>query len=370
MTHIAILCNADAWGGLELNVAKLAVWLHQRGNPILFLAPPNTAAFRFASEKQVPVYAFESRRKYVNIPAIWKLKGIIKQYEITRLLIAHSKDINLGALTKLLVRTPLSLMYLQQMNIAIPKKDVFHTFFYKQLDIWIAPLASIAEKTLQLTRLSSDKIRIIPLCIEVAKFLEVSQQKAIARQRFNLPSEAIVVGIVGRLDPGKGQAHLIEATALLREKGITVEVLLVGDETKHDTRAYPTYLRKLAEEKAVTVHFHPFIEEVALAFAALDAFVMASVAETYGMVTVEAMATGVPVIGAKAGGTVDLIDEGETGFFFEPENAVDLAEVLEKLLRDQALSKVISQQAQKKATQYYAHTYQCAQMEKIFEQPI
>ncbi|MEM9981356.1 MAG: hypothetical protein AAF734_02595, partial [Bacteroidota bacterium] len=67
---------------------------------------------------------------------------------------------------------------------------------------------------------------------------------------------------------------------------------------------------------------------------------------------------------------IDLIDEGETGLFFEPENAIDLARVLEKLLRDQALSKLISQQAQKKATQYYAHTYQCIQMEKIFEQPI
>ena len=59
---------------------------------------------------------------------------------------------------------------------------------------------------------------------------------------------------------------------------------------------------------------------------------MCSVGETYGMVTLEALLSGCCVVGARSGGTVDLLDEGKLGPLFENRNANDLARVLEELL--------------------------------------
>ncbi len=78
-------------------------------------------------------------------------------------------------------------------------------------------------------------------------------------------------------------------------------------------------------------------DELASAYASADVFAFPSDTETLGFVAMEAMASGVPVVGARAGGVPDVIRHGDTGFLFTPGDADDLTERLETLLRDAEL---------------------------------
>jgi glycosyltransferase involved in cell wall biosynthesis len=89
---------------------------------------------------------------------------------------------------------------------------------------------------------------------------------------------------------------------------------------------------------------------------------MASVTETYGYVTIEAMASGVPVVGAKAGGTAEIITDQVTGLHFENKNYEDLATKLINLLQNPEKMNQLRQNAQEEAIKVYDYRKQLAAM--------
>jgi glycosyltransferase involved in cell wall biosynthesis len=106
--------------------------------------------------------------------------------------------------------------------------------------------------------------------------------------------------------------------------------------------------RRFAGRRA---HFLGFLrgEELARAYASADVFVMPSTTETLGFVVLEAMASGCPVVAARAGGIPDLIDHGENGHLYDPEDVGDAIEAIALLLARPSLRRFTSQQARKRA---------------------
>jgi len=88
-------------------------------------------------------------------------------------------------------------------------------------------------------------------------------------------------------------------------------------------------------------------EELASAYASADVFTFPSDTETLGFVAMEAMASGVPVVGARAGGVPDVIRDGENGFMFTPGDLGDLTEKIRRLVVDDEMRARIGQQARK-----------------------
>ncbi len=93
-------------------------------------------------------------------------------------------------------------------------------------------------------------------------------------------------------------------------------------------------------------------EELAQAYASADVFVFPSQSETLGLVALEAMAAGTPVIGARAGGITELIDDGETGYFFDPGSRKDLLEKAALLLEDPEHLKTMSERTHREAQRW------------------
>jgi D-inositol-3-phosphate glycosyltransferase len=361
---IGILCNSLSWGGLELFMGKLALWLQKEGHEVIIFCPPNSKIEQYAVSHQLSYHTFTTWWKYADITAMFRLKKLVQKYEITTFFIGHSKDINLLALAKKLLSLPCTLIYPQQMQIGIDKRDALHTFFYQQLDKWISPLPWLKKDTLRYTRIAEHKIQVIPFGIDIQQFTSKKLTKEQAREAMNLPQNTILAGIIGRLDPSKGQEYLLKALPLVRKAGIDLEIVLIGEETHADKRQYPQYLYDLVKELDITkyVHFRPFQQEVQIAFKSLDIFVMASVTETYGYVTIEAMASGVPVVGAKAGGTAEIITDQVTGLHFENKNYEDLATKLINLLQNPEKMNQLRQNAQEEAIKVYDYRKQLAAM--------
>jgi D-inositol-3-phosphate glycosyltransferase len=361
---IGIICNSLSWGGLELFMGKIALWSKQEGHTPVIFCPSKSKIEAYAQENKLEYISFSTSWKYADLSAMYKIKKLFKKYQIETCLIGHSKDIGLLALTKRFFGLQCKLVYPQQMQIGVDKKDFLHTLFYNTLDTWIAPLPWLKENTLQRTRIKPEKVKVIPFGIDTQLFINNTTSQQEARKILQLPENTLLIGIIGRFDPAKGQEYLVRALAILKGKGIEAKLVMIGEENVGDKRNYLQYLKSVMQELHLEddVYIHPFQKQIQTAFKALDIFVMASIDETYGYVTLEAMASGLAVVGTNAGGTAQIIKHQENGLLFENKNPQSLAQALMDVILNPEKRQALSQKAQQEAQNTYDYRKQIHEM--------
>ncbi|MCL4509354.1 MAG: glycosyltransferase [Chloroflexi bacterium] len=194
-------------------------------------------------------------------------------------------------------------------------------------------------------RVPLGKVVIVPLGVDIELF--APRDRALARQRINLDSEHLIFS-VGRIEPLKGFDTLVRATALLlaRRHALrqSLQLWIGGGKIDHDDPASGTEMS----------HLHQIIESLGLAnnvrllgaipqeqlpdfYAAADCVVVPSHYESFGLVAVEAMATGTPVIASDVGGLGLSVKDGVTGFLVPTGDESALANRIARVLDDSAL---------------------------------
>jgi D-inositol-3-phosphate glycosyltransferase len=367
--NIAFLCTSASWGGLEMNVIRLALRMQDRGHTIIIFTHAGTPFHRKAQAHNLACETLQVEHPYIAFAAARRLALSLKKHHTRIVFFSYAKDNYVCSFAKYFFYKDLKVLYLQQMELGISKKGLMQTFIYRQLDAWITPLHLLEKQVLARTYMPAGKIRVIPLGIDTNRFAGHTISKAAARRQLSLPEDVFIAGILGRIDPDKGQEYLVKAVSLLLKKSIEVHALIVGEESRGDTRNYLVYLQNLVQELNIEkfVHFRPFTEQTEVAFAALDIFVMASLGETYGMVTVEAMASGIPVIGTDSGGTPELLDFGSAGLLVPPKEVQALAAAIEKLMHNTKLREELGNTAARKALARYSYQIQCSQIDSLLE---
>lgn len=365
--NIAFLCASPAWGGLEMNVLRLTQWLRQRGWQISLYAISDSILWQKAKESDIPLRHLQSSFKHGDVVNAHKLAQYIAEDRIDTLVLHERRHIMLGTLAKLSVGRKLKLIYVQHMHIGVNKKDIYHTWLFGNLDAWVVPLQILKERLLSKTNFDPEKIAVIPFGIELERFTTDAPDKTEARRKLEIPIEGTFTGMVGRLEPEKCQETLIKAAILLHEQNHPVHVLIVGNETLHEESGYREYLQKLSSDSNIKdfIHFRPATNDVATVYAALDIFALTSKSETYGMVTIEAMASGLPVIGTRHGGTREIVDDGVTGFLVERERPEELAAAIGRLLDNPGLAAEFSEHGRTDSAKYSYHV-QYELMEGLF----
>ena len=149
------------------------------------------------------------------------------------------------------------------------------------------------------------------------------------RRSLGIADDEVAVGFLGRLVLEKGLGVFADVIAQLRQRGVRHRVLVIGDGPARD------WFAKHVPE-AVFTGFQAG-DDLGRAVAGMDIFFMPSVTETFGNVTTEAMAAGVPVVAARATGSVDLVEEGVTGFLVPPLDVTAYADAIQRLIEDPAL---------------------------------
>lgn len=158
-----------------------------------------------------------------------------------------------------------------------------------------------------------------------------------------LPSDTPIVGIVGRLQPWKGQDRLLQAQAILRERGCPLHLMIVGGDSYGLSPEYaaslPGLVTRLGLDGAVTITGEvpdamPYLEQ-------MDVLVNASDPEPFGIVLLEGMAAGVPVVAVDSGGPPDFIEHEKTGVLAASGSPEALAAALEPLLRSRSMRRSI-----------------------------
>jgi glycosyltransferase involved in cell wall biosynthesis len=157
-------------------------------------------------------------------------------------------------------------------------------------------------------------------------------------------SERLTLGIVGRLQPWKGQHLFLRALALLRGRGHDVNGLVVGGDAYELSPEYAAGLEDLVVELGLGDHVtmtgqvadpSPYLEQ-------MDVAVNASAPEPFGIVLLEAMAAGVAVVAIAEGGPLDIIEHGESGVLAPDAKPDSIADSVEPLLVDARLREALA----------------------------
>ena len=171
------------------------------------------------------------------------------------------------------------------------------------------------------------------------------------RQQLDLNGR-FIVGHFSRLSPWKGQHILLEALSRCPRD---VTAICVGD-ALFGEQDYVQYLQQQVAELGLEerVKFLGFRSDVVSLMSACDLIAHTSTApEPFGRVIVEAMLCGRPVVAAAAGGAVELVEPGKTGWLFTAGNSEQLAQIITTCYSQPALAATIAQQAQIQASQRF-----------------
>jgi glycosyltransferase involved in cell wall biosynthesis len=146
----------------------------------------------------------------------------------------------------------------------------------------------------------------------------------------------------GRLNPSKGHDDLIRAVALLRQRGLDARLRIAGEDDSRDGSVRPMLQVLIAELRlndAITLLGAVSEEVVIQELFRAHVFALASWAEPLGVAIVEAMAARLPVVVTGAGGVREFIDDGVEGILVDPKNPGQMADALERVLRDPELAQ-------------------------------
>lgn len=180
----------------------------------------------------------------------------------------------------------------------------------------------------------------------------------VIRKKLNLPVNTPIVGIVGRLQRWKGIHTLIEAMPDIRNEYPNTLCVVVGG--AHDLEPdYPTYLDKLIEKHDLRdcVMMAGLQSNVPEWMQAMDVVVHASEDEPFGIVIIEAMALGKPVVATDTAGPAEIITHGENGILTPYGNADALAKAILVYLDNRNLASEFGAAARKRALEFSVKKY-------------
>ncbi len=323
--RIAVVNTARNYGGQEAVAALLAERLAQRGHEVRFLCRPVYPAIDRISQA-VPVspvlggadWSPRSIRR-----ARHELRGARTQVMLT----TTNKDMRTAALAAWSLKIPVVV----RRAMARPLRNSFHyRFLYGKLPAHIVT-NSHATRRIMLDSapwLDAARTSVIHNGIDPAPFREA------ARADLGVPSNAITVGFVGRFVDWKGVLPLADAWRSLATRLPGVHLALVGEgEMEAEMRS--------RLEGVERVHWAGFRHDVPSVMRALDILAFPSVMEGFGLAAVEAMAAGVPVIGARAAALPEVVEHEREGLLVPPGDAEGLATAIERLATDSELRRAL-----------------------------
>ncbi len=226
--------------------------------------------------------------------------------------------------------------------------------------ITISP--SLREEIADYGVASRERIEVVPLGFDLEAFASQPRATGDFRRSLNIPTDAKLVGAVGRLVPIKNIPLLLEAAALAREQNPGIRVVIVGDGELRDELQARVETLDLGE--AVT--FAGWRRDLASVYADLNAVVISSDNEGTPASLIEAMATGCPVVATRVGGVPDLITEGETGRLVPPGDQKALAGALLALFQEPERTAQMAELARRRVHERHQASRLVADIERLY----
>jgi glycosyltransferase involved in cell wall biosynthesis len=208
-------------------------------------------------------------------------------------------------------------------------------------DAYVAVTENLARVALDNQECSAARLHVIPNGIDLSHFAPRPEARERIRAQLGIPTNAWVVGSVGRLSPEKNQALLLQASMPMLDQ--RRHLVLVGDGPER-AALEAQVVEGLRED---FVHLTGARDDIADLLAAFDVFALTSSSEGLPLVALEAMAAEVPVLATAVGGLPDVIDDRVTGYLVAPGDAAALTRQLAWLSTRPAQAQMVARCARK-----------------------
>lgn len=214
----------------------------------------------------------------------------------------------------------------------------------------------------RLPGIAQRKMTIIPNAVDPAELNDSSGRDV--RQELGIPGEALVVGVVGRLSPEKGQIFFLRALAQTRRSVPNAVGVFLGD--GQDRAMLEAEAAKLG--LAGTVYFTGHVSGLGDYYRAMDLVAMPSLSEGMPNVALEAMMFAKPVVASRVGGVPEVVIEGETGSMVKAGDAEALALALIHMLTSSSRMQAMGEAGRRRVLENFSPTVRVDRLLALYKQ--
>jgi len=227
-------------------------------------------------------------------------------------------------------------------------------------DRLIACTALVADKLRDVDGISAHRVITLANGVDLERFEDVDGRDLITE--FDFPHRWPLFAVLGRLEPVKGQGYLLECLAQCRERGVHINLLLIGDGPDRAALEQQVEDAELLDR----VRFAGFRRDVPEMLASIDVLVIPSRWEGLPMALLEAMALGRPVIAHAVGGIGDVVEPGVQGVLVPAGQSQEMASAIAMLAGDVSLRQRMGAAARQRVREHYSAEVLSAQYEALY----
>ncbi|MEO8514168.1 MAG: glycosyltransferase family 4 protein [Ignavibacteria bacterium] len=352
--NILISCGSYSWGGLEMISLETAKKLRETGLVAKILCSKNSRLEEESNKQGFETLPYFSKNTGI-ISSIFKLKRFLSNNNIDVIHSNHSHDLWVLAPALKLSGSNAKLFLTKHMASGIKKTDMLHKYLYNRVNGIFAISRYIEQSVKDTCPVPFEKIHLLPVGIDLDRFDNTKLNKNELKKKYLLPVDKLLIGIVGRITPGKGHEEFLEAAKIITEKHSgTVHFVVIGNASFGEEK-YEEEIKILAKTlKIENITFTGYTSEPQKLIGVLDILAMPSHNESFGRVLLEAMALMVPVAASGNAGVIDIVIDNESGLLFEPKNSKQMAVKLMKLVESSKLRTKFAENGYKRVKDVFA----------------
>lgn len=191
--------------------------------------------------------------------------------------------------------------------------------------------------------LTDSRIDTLYAPVDTSKFSPTINGSAV-RNEFGIDDDIPLIGVVGNLAPIKGIHHMIEAMPKIKQQHPTAKLLIIGDKIENRRSYWQGLIQRTHDLNiADDCIFAGKRNDMPTCFAAMDIFVLSSVAEACPMALLEASASGLPVVAAEVGGVREIVDDRVSGLVIKPENVEHISEAVIEIINSPKKARLMGE---------------------------
>ena len=367
--RILQISSAQFLGGGERYLADLANALVDRGHDVFAAVRPNSPVpQQLAKLNPAQIISFQLRNSF-DAQSARKLDALVKQHQIDVVHAHMARDYPLAAYAT--ARNSHASLFITR-HVLFPMHR-FHKLTLARVFRVIAVSNAVALQLRAERVVPANKIALIHNGVDIDRLQNslIAFRRDEFLQKWNLPLDCLLIGTVGELKSLKGQEEFLRAAAEIAKHFPSARFVVAGVDSSRaqDQRAF---LKKLAVELGLEARtiFIDWMDEIAHLYRALDVFVSASRAESFGLAMAEAMACKTAVVATSTEGAKEIIKDGATGLLVPIGSDEAIADSVVKLLRNPSIRSQLEEHAAADVRERFSLEQMVSATEDLYRQSL
>lgn len=356
--------ETDVFGGVESWIGFVSKGLIERGHRVGIAGRPGSEFIRrtAASAPGAEILELAISGDF-NPFTIGKVKQYVDQRDIDIVIVNFNKDVRIGGLA---ARWNSFTRVVWRVGVNLTKDSLAHRFLTPRLvDGVITPSESLKRQITELGYITEEMVQVIHTGIRDTN-LNVSKAEAVRqlREKYGLPADCPVAVTSGRFVDQKGHRYLVEAAPMIVQRFPQMRFLLLGD------GPLESEVRSQIDRLNLKEHFvfAGLLDDFDLELAGSDIMLHPAVIEPFGIVLLEGMRAGLPVVACRVDGIPEVVAEAETALLVEPGDAESLAISTIALLGDRSMTTSFGEAGRERWRREFSYDVMLDKVEQYLEE--